>query len=172
MPLFQTDFATGKKTMPNAQGDEVIAVRLDFQVANPMIDSTGTPRAALALNDVIEMGPLPAGHVPVDFRLVPADIDTGAGIQLTAGLLNAAKTGMSTDANADGSNLSGTWLSASTAGQAGGSGQAAAATTAPWRVKPLEVNRSLGILVAAAAAGFQAGMVSVVLQYRAAHDKA
>lgn len=169
MPQFQTDFASGKKTLPNSQGDEVVSVKLDFAVSAAMVDVGGTVRTALATNDVIDFGKLPAGHVLTDFKLVSDDIDTSTGASLTAGLLNAGKTGMSTDANADGGNVAGTLISASNVGQAGGTAVPAATNTSLYRLKPLEVDRSIGVLVATQPTTQQAGVVSLIVSYRAAH---
>lgn len=167
MPLFLNDYATGKKTMATAQGAEVLTQRLDFAVSSAMRDATGTVRANFAANDVVVMGLLPAGHVLTDVKLVSDDIDTGAGVTLSAGILNAARTGFSTDANGDGGNVSGSFIAASTVGQAGGNAGPAAAATAPWRLKPTEADRELGIVVPAIPAAIQAGTVSLIVSYRA-----
>lgn len=73
--------------------------------------------AALPLNSVIEMTGIPAGHVPVDFKIVTDDLDSNGTptIQFTAGVLSG-RYGENDDARTIGTEFA----SASTTAQAGG----------------------------------------------------
>ena len=169
MSLYQTDYATGKKTLPNGQGREVLHARVDFAVSATMVDNLNATHANFSANDVIEFGRLPAGHVLVDLKMVCDKIDSNGSpaVVLSAGILNAGKTALSTDANGDGTNLSGTFLSAVTTGQAGGNASPAATLTAAWRLRPLESDRSIGVVVGTIPATLQAGTMSLLISYRA-----
>ena len=70
--------ATNAQPLMNADGaNDLISV-----VATFVVPST------LANGDIIEMGGLPAGYVPVDLIVAWPDLDTGAGITFDAGLLS------------------------------------------------------------------------------------
>jgi len=154
MSLLQTNYAKGIYPMPTADDSDVIAVRMEYSLA-----------AALALNDVIEMGPLPADHVPVDCVLDADDLDTNGAptITLSVGILNAGKTAISTAA-ADGGAA---WIAASTVAQAGG--LVRPTVSAITRVAPDAANdRPMGVLVAAGpATGAATGKVGLTVMYRA-----
>lgn len=174
MPLFQTDYAVGKKTVPNSQGDEIVQIKVDFAVSAAMLDSTGTVRTNFAANDIIELCELPAGHVPVDVEIAADDIDSNGApaVTLNVGILNAGKTDFATDVNGDGGNISGQWLASnSTVAQAGGVARrgTAAGDRLIHRVKPLESSRKVGFKVPAAPATLQAGTLSLIFSFRAAH---
>ena len=120
-------------------GDDLTPIIGDFVVPS-----------TLALNDVIEMGILPAECVPVDLILTAEDIDTGATLTLNAGLISGT-AGLVDNTRTCGADF----LSASTVGQTGGvarmdqkAGGLITATTA---------DRGWGLKVAAAAAGVTAG---------------
>jgi hypothetical protein len=167
--LYKTDFATGKKTLPNAQGREVLSAKMDFAVSTAMVNYLGAVAAALTTNDVIEFGRLPAGHVLTNIELVSDDIDSNGSpaALMSAGILNSGKTGLSTDANGDGGNISGTLISGSNVGQTGGNARPAATNTSMWRLKPLETDRSVGVLIGTVPATQQSGTISLVISYRA-----
>lgn len=184
MSLFQTDFATGKKTMPNAQGDEVLSVQINFPVSTAMLASDGTTKVTLATNDVIELCKLPAGHVLADVKWVADAVDTGSTLSATVGILNAAKTAMATDSNGDGGNVPGAFITAAIVGRTAAPGTAvpSVAATAPYRIKPTavqvlvggvgyntEADRSIGALIVAGLTGVAAGTLSLILSYRAGH---
>lgn len=108
MANIQSLYAQGRLPTPVSQGSDVVA--LVYECAIP---ATG---AGTAQNDTIEMGFLPAGHIPLDFELSSTDLDTGGPTHACSfGLLNADKTDLSTAA-ADGGAV---WASALTIGQAG-----------------------------------------------------
>lgn len=90
MPFTGTnDYITGRKPVPTSQGAEVIATR--FELAMTAAD--------LALNNIGQIGVLPAGHIPVDVYIDGTDMDSGAGAGVyQVGILNADGTAISTAA--------------------------------------------------------------------------
>lgn len=102
--------------------------------------------AGLALNDVIEMGPLQAGYVPVDLIVAFPDMDSNGSplITVDAGLLsgNWLDSGARTCGNE--------FFAASTAPQAGGIARMSKAAGA--QIAPTTNDRSWGLKIAAAAA--------------------
>ena len=58
----------------------------EVYVSDGYIDLT----TAIVLNDLIELCKLPPNCIPLDFVLESEDLDTGATLTLTAGILNAA----------------------------------------------------------------------------------
>lgn len=151
----RSDYALGKKPSKVAQGSEIVALFYEFDVP-----ATGD---GTALNDTIEMGPLPGGHVPVDFLLAADDLDSNGApaITLALGILNAAKTDLSTAA-VDGGAL---WLAANTLAQSGG--VARPTTKAIFDVQPTELDRNIAVKVTAAAATKQAGKLRLCVLARA-----
>lgn len=152
MSLLKTKYALGLYPMPTADGADVIAVRMEYSIA-----------AVLALNDVIYMGDLPAGHVPVDFMLDSDDVSAGADVVMAVGIINGTDNGLSTAA-ADGGAA---WLSGSTIGQAGG--MARPTTNVLSRVTSSETSRRVGVHISTAATTTTTGKVGLTLQYRASH---
>ena len=155
MALIQSDFAKGIRVVPTAEGSELIHVRMPITLA-----------AALATNDVLEFGPLPADHIPVDWALENDDVDTGITLTGTLGVLNAGKTAIDSAA-ANGGN----WLNASAALQAAAftrlSAQTVTVQTAIARMSAIASNRSLGLFVPAGGAGGVGGIVALHVWYRA-----
>jgi hypothetical protein len=101
--------------------------------------------ANLAAGDVIYIGDLPANNInPVDAFLISDDLDSGAGITMTAGILNAAKTAI-------GGGTNDLWIASTTIGQTGGVARpsnAAVALSGPSEF----ATRPLGVVIGAAAA--------------------
>ncbi len=78
MALFQSLQATNRQPIPSAQSATDLV---------PLVTTFVVP-AGLANGDIIEMGPLQAGYVPVDLIVAYPDMDTGTGITFDAGLLS------------------------------------------------------------------------------------
>lgn len=155
MPRIQSLYASGKLPAPISQGADVVA--LHYECAVPA-SGDGT-----VVNDLIEMGPLPAGHVPLDFILSATDLDTGAAAHAVSfGLLNAGKTDLSTDA-ADGGAV---WASAVVVGQAGT--MVRNTGVVPFAVLPSTANRSLAFKVTTASATKAAGTIRCTVFVKAA----
>lgn len=85
MALFQSLFATGALSVPTVEGSDVVAYRSEVSVPS-----------TLALNDILEMGSLPADHKFADLIFDATDLDTNGTplISLEFGFLNAAKTAL------------------------------------------------------------------------------
>lgn len=157
MALLQTLYAVGTIPMPIPKGPEVVSARLVYD---------STILANFAINDVIELGFLPADCVPVDWIIDNDDMDSSGSpaVVIDFGILNAGKTAVST-ATADGGAK---WLTGSTQLQAAG---VLRATTVPtWRTLPSSSARSIGIVVTTASATFAEGKVAVTFKYRAARQ--
>lgn len=144
MALHKTSHAKGVIPVPVAVACEVVAHRASFKVS-----------AALALNDIIHMTNLPAGHVPVDI-IVDAD-DLGSTGDVSVGFLNDAKT-----------DLDGTaWITAGDAA-AGGLRADAAGLRAMSRVVPDQgADRAVGIKIVEATTA-TSGEIGLTILYRAA----
>lgn len=157
MALFKSSFASGLQNVPDPFGSELQVVRVTIPVTT-----------ALTANDILYMMDLPVDCSPVDFILDATDLDTGGApaITLSVGILLN-----------DASDLSATWLSASTIGQTGGMARPTLATcvqTPPRTATPSGSTPSgtqltkVGIKVAAAAQTPAAGTVGLTMYYRAA----
>lgn len=149
---FKSTQATAKQAAVDvSQAGIVAAPRYEYNLA-----------AALIINDIIVMGDLPAGHVPVDCIVDSDDLDTNGTplIVLQAGILNAGQTDIDTTASGGAS-----WIGSSTVAQAGGIARASdkAITRAPVSA----VKQTYGIKVSAApATGTTTGKVGMTLSYR------
>ncbi len=155
MALLKTLYALETYPMPSPDSADIVAVRMEYSLA-----------AALALNDVIYMGDLPANCIPVDFLLDSDDVDTNATplITLGVGIINATDNGLSAAAADGGAG----WLLASTIGQAGG--LARPTTNVVTRLTNSETDRRVGVHVSAApATGATTGKIGLTLMYRAAN---
>lgn len=129
-----------------------ITVRFEYNLA-----------AALVVNDILYMGDLPAGHLPVDLMVDSDDLDTGGSpaIVLQAGILNAGKTDI--DATASGG---AGWIGDADVGQAGGMVRMSGRAMSRVAVNDL-VDRPIGIKVSTApATGATSGKVGLTLTYR------
>ncbi len=148
------DYITGRLPVPFPAGGEVLAVR--FTVA------LGT--GDLALNDIGQVGVLPAGCVPVDVHVDSTDIDSStAAVVFQVGLLNAGETDLSTAA-ADGGAHWGSTTAANTAFHQRLNLNGIALVS----VAKAETDRKLGLKVATAPTTAVAGTVGVTLFYKAA----
>lgn len=141
------DFLDGRKPMPIPSGPEVVAVRMEIELA------TGD----LALNDIGAIGFLPAGCIPVALYVDADDLDSGTPALVTSvGLLNAGET-----------DLDVVWGSGLTVGQSA-SAAAVVSTTLLQQTSDPDTNRKIGVKVTTAAATAVAGTYAVNLHYRAA----
>ena len=115
---------------------------------------------ALALGDLLEMVPLPAGHVPVDCIVDSDDLDSNAtpALVFSAGLI----TGDTPTVDE--------MIASTDIGQTGGIARMDA--KGGTRIAPADTDRVFGLKCTAAPATFQAGSVAFTLLYRAAIDGA
>lgn len=157
MATLKNAFANRVHAMPEAQGAEVVSHRLEYSLG-----------AALALNDIIHLGFLPANHVPVDVMVDSDDLDTNGApaIIYQAGVLNADEDDIDTTASGGAS-----WIGSSDIGQAGG--MARATGIAISRVPRSEhADLPIGIKVSTApATGATSGKVGMTISYRAAYQE-
>jgi len=108
--------------------------------------------AGVAATDVIEMGILPAGYVPVDAILAADDCDSNATPTITLDLgLMSGVAGVVDTARTGGSEA----FAASTVAQAGGVARMALA--AFTQVAPMGADRGIGVRLAAGAATLVVG---------------
>lgn len=150
----QTEYAKGVRIAPTPDGaDDTTSYRAAIQLA----------AGDLTLNNIIEMGPLPAGTELVDAILDSDDLDTGAGITLDVGVMNG-NVGDLLDASGNPRTCDASIISASTVSQAGG----VVRPTLPsaFRIARSDVDRSIGIKVHAAPAAAQGGWIGLTLIYR------
>jgi hypothetical protein len=149
------DYITGRKPLPFPAGGEVVAVRFDLEV--------GT--ADLQLNDIGQIGALPAGCLPVAVYMDATDIDTGAAAAVfQVGILNAAGDDFSATAADGGAFLGNTGSAVNTAfyKELTYNGNAMALVT------KAETDRKIGVKVATAPTTAAAGTIGVTVLYRAA----
>lgn len=148
------DYITGRKPVPTPAGGELLAVRFALDL--------GT--ADLALNDVGQIGILPAGCIPVDVHVDGTDIDSStAAVIFQVGILNSGETDISTAA-ADG----GAHWGATTAVNTAFHQRLTFNGNAMVTVAKAETDRKLALKVATAPTTAVAGTVGVTLFYRAA----
>lgn len=88
---YQSDWASGRKSMPTPTGPEVVNVLMALTLTSAQVD-------ALAANDIITMGYLPENCAFVDaVCAMTAGIDTGSGLDLDFGVVNTAETDLTTE---------------------------------------------------------------------------
>ena len=155
MALLKSLYAQGKLPTPISTGADLVTLPFECDVP-----ATGD---GTALNDIIEMGNLPAGHVPVDVIYSATDLDTGSPAHAVSfGVLNSAKDDISTAA-ADGGAA---WATGLTIGQAGTLARQSVA--AIHSVTPATAPRALGFKVTTISATKAAGKIRAFVVCRAA----
>jgi hypothetical protein len=122
------------------------------------VEAKITLAADVVINDTIVGFILPAGHVPVDLLATSDDLDTGAAMTITVGVLDATLTALVATTN---------FITADTVCQAGGVVRANVA--AGLRLAPVAYDRYIGILVVAAPNASQAGTLTINGSYRASN---
>lgn len=149
MALKQSAHARGVITTPVAAGCEVVVCRASF-----------TLTADLAVGDIIEMMPLPAGHVPLD---IVVDNDAlGAGT-VSVGLLNAGKTDLDTTASGGAA-----WITGGAVTSANGLRADAAGLRAMTRCAADQAsNRPIGVKIVTDTSA-TSGTIGLTLYYRSA----
>lgn len=148
------DYISGRKPVPTPSGSEVLATRFTIDLA------TGD----LVLNDIGQVGILPAGCVPVDLIIDGGDPDAStAALVMQFGIWDGSGANLSTAA-ADGGAHWGVSqaVTAAFTQQLTMNGQAMALVTAA------ATDRKLGMKVTTAPTTAQAFTLGVTLLYRAA----
>lgn len=106
--------------------------------------------ADLVLNNVIDLGILPAGHTIAAAHLIPDDMDSGTTLALDVGIMSGT-VGDAVNARTVGTEL----FSASTAAQTGTPTTASAKTA--YTIAATAADRSIGVKIQAAPTGAVAG---------------
>lgn len=151
MALIQSNAAKGITPLPYpTQAGMAVAHRFFIDLAS-----------APSLNDIIEIAPLPALTRVLDVVLDTDDLDTGTSIQLDVGVMSG-NWQESNNARTVGNEF----IAGSAIAQTGGVARVAKA--AGIRVAAAGNDRSIGVKIAAAAAGFQAGQIGLTVYYAAA----
>jgi hypothetical protein len=133
------------------------------QATVTVVETINLTAAQVAANNVIELGILPAGCVPISYVLAADDLDSGATVTMDLGIVNSGETAISA-ATADGGSK---WVTASTLAQAGGlllSTASKAAYDIVKAVTPVDANRIVGVVFPAGSTG-QAGKLRLELSY-------
>lgn len=154
--MLQTDYATGSQIAPTPEcSGETVSYRATIDLA------TGD----LTLNNIIEMGPLPAGCEFVDAILDTDDLDSNGApaVTLDVGIMNG-DFGALLDDDGNARTCGAEILSAVTTGQAGGVVRPTLKTA--FRIARSDVDRSIGLKISAASATAQAGTVGLTVIYR------
>jgi hypothetical protein len=159
MATIKSNYANGKTPMPIPVAQEVVSVRVLVSLL----------AAEVALNNVIQIGLLPADCVPVGYVVAATDLDTNGTptLALDFGLLNDAGTAISVAAEDGGDE----WIDGSTVAQAGGivlSTASKAAYDVIGAVEAVDTDRIVALVVATGAATAAAGSIEVELFYKAA----
>jgi len=148
------DYITGRKPVPTPAGGEVLAVRFALDLLT----------TDLALNDIGQIGVLPAGCIPLDVRVDGDDLDSStAALVLQVGIWDGSGAALSTAA-ADG----GAHWGVTTAVNTAFSQSLTRNGKAMEKVTASSSDRKLGVLVATAPTTAVAGTLGVTLWYRAA----
>lgn len=159
MPTKKSTHVIGSVPMSSAMGKETIHV----------YESLSLAVGDITISSVIQFFILPAGCLPVNYRIAPTDMDAGGAPVLAAdfGILNAAGTAVSSTA-ADG----GKWLTASAAlltAALVSSDASLAAWNAIHGVTVSSVDRVVGFVITTAAQTAAAGTLAVELAYKSAN---
>lgn len=154
MALLQNNVAKGSVKMPSLVGADLIAFRMAYTLV-----------ADIGINDIIEVGNLPAGAVPVDFIMDNDDMDTGATGTVSFGVLNAAKTDIDVSAASGG----GLWMAATSIQAAGAARADVAGLRFMSRVVPDQNNdRPIGFKVVTETVAAATQVIAGTLYYRTA----
>lgn len=148
------DYTTGRKPPVTPAGAEVVACRFDLDL------TTGD----LALNNVGQIGWLPAGCVPVDVLVDGDDLDSGAAAMvLQVGVWDGVSANLSTSA-ADGGKHWGVTTAVNTDFQQ----RLTPNGNAMARVQATQADRRIGVRIATAPTTPVAGKLGLTVLYRAA----
>lgn len=151
MALLKSAHAKGVIPTPVANGCEVVVCRASYAIG-----------ADMALNDIIQLMDLPAGHVPVDLILDTDDLGTTGAVSV--GLLNTGKTDLDTTASGGAAWLTNGDVNTAAAGlRADSAGMRAMSRCAVDN----NANRPIGIKIATDTTA-TSGTIGVTLKYRSA----
>ena len=148
------DYITGRKPVPTPAGAEVLAVRFTLDLLT----------TDLALNDIGQIGILPAGCIPLDVQVDGTDMDSStAAVIFQVGIWDGSGASLSTAA-ADG----GAGWGSTTAVNTAFNQRLTMNGNAINNVTASTSDRKLGVKVTTAPTTAVAGTLGVTLWYRAA----
>ncbi|WP_316205744.1 hypothetical protein [Bradyrhizobium sp. SZCCHNS1012] len=152
----QTEHALGIRIAPTPDGaDDTTSYRAYINLAV----------ADLALNNIIEMGPLPAGTELVDAILDSDDLDSNGAPTLTFDVgVMSGNVGDLTNPDGSARTIDASIMSGVNVAQTGGVARPTLASA--FRITRSPVDRSIGLKVRAAGATPQAGTIGLTLIYR------
>lgn len=136
--IYQSRVALNKSPAKVAHGAELVVQR-----------SVVTLNAALVINDILELGVLPADHALVDAILDTDDIDSGTLLVYDVGIMSGS-VGLADTARTVGAQI---FSAANTPGRTAGM---ARPTLNLGNILPSSVDRSIGLKATTAPAGFSA----------------
>ena len=114
---------------------------------------------SLAINDIVELVPLPAGHVIVDAILDSDDLDSGSALVMDVAIINSGGTDVVSNT---------TIISSTTVGQTGG--VARMDEQGGPRIASSQTTRNVGVKITTDAATNVEGELGLTLFYRAANQ--
>jgi hypothetical protein len=154
MSLIQTEYATGQLVapVPGCAG-EMCSYRSTYAFA------TGD----LVLNNIVEMGPLPAGCALVDVILDSDELDSSTGLTVDVGIMDG-DFGALLDDSGDARTCDATIISATTTPRAGGVVRPTLASAFREPVSSSDV--SIGVKIHAAPTTAVAGTLGLTVIYR------
>ncbi len=148
MSLIQSKYAKGQSGIPYpAFAGEVVAKRFWHQLD-----------VAPALNDILELAPIPNLTRPIQIILDADDLDTGTAITFDVGIMS----GNWGDNDAS-RTIGNEFFAASTLLQGGG--VATPTKKEAYRVFPALNDRSIGVKFTGTLTGFQAGIIGLTVLY-------
>lgn len=152
--MLQADHAAGKIAPPTPrEGGEVVAYRSQIALG------TGD----LTLNNIIEMGPIPANCLVTDVILDSDDLDTATSITLDVGVMSGTY-GNLLDDSGNARTCDATFISASTVAQAGGVVRPTLASA--FRTARVATDQSIGVKIHAAPGTAAAGTIGLTVYLR------
>lgn len=118
------------------------------------------PTAQNVTGDIIDIGPLPAGHTVVRAVLVPDDLDSATGITLDVGIMSGA-VGDTSNSRTCGAEI----FAASTAAQTGT--PVTPTIKSAYTIQAVDYDRSIGVKIASQSTTPVAGRVRLLLDLAA-----
>ena len=152
--LIQTEYATSQEVapVPSCAG-EMVSYRSTYTFA------TGD----LVLNNIVEMGPLPAGCEQVDVILDSDELDSSTGLTVDVGIMSG-DFGALLDASGNPRTCDASIISATTTPRAGGVVRPTLATA--FRIARNAADQGIGVKIHAAPTTAVAGTIGLTVIYR------
>jgi hypothetical protein len=154
MALIQTEYATGQEVAPTPGcAGEMVSYRSTYAFA------TGD----LLANNIVEMGPIPAGCELVDVILDSDELDSSTGLTVDVGIIDG-DFGALLDGSGDARTCDASIISATTTPQAGGVVRPTLASA--FRIARNASDQGIGVKIHAAPTTAVAGTLGLTVIYR------